>query len=105
MDTILNERARELYYEEPRNIELTRIAHLYAETGKPAYNGKSYSTEYFSEDNFYYDRIMEYTEFYNQGVQTRYGQSNTMSPYHVLSLRMRLIDRKSTPLHSSHVAT
>jgi len=91
MDTILNERARELYYEEPRNTELTRIAHLYAETGKPAYNGKSYSTENFSEDNFYYDRIMEYTEFYNQGVQTRYGQSYTMSPYHVLSRRMRLI--------------
>lgn len=84
MDIILNERAREFYYEEPRNTELTRIAFIYAETGKTAYNGKSYSTENFSEDNFYYDRIMNYTEFYNQGVQTRYGQSYTMSPYHVL---------------------
>ena len=31
---ILDERARELYYEEPRKSELTRIAFIYAKTGK-----------------------------------------------------------------------
>lgn len=82
--TILDERARELYWEEPRKTELTRMAYIFAMTGKTAYNGKSYNMESFSENNFWYDRIMEKTEFYNQGVRTRHGDEYTMSPYHVL---------------------
>lgn len=82
--TILDERARELYYEEPRNTELTRIAFILAETGRPAYNGKSYSLDNFHQDNFWYDRIMETTDFYNQGVRTIHGDEYTMSPYHAL---------------------
>ncbi len=82
--TVLDERARELYYEEPRNTELTRIAFIFAQTGKTAYNGKSYSLENFHENNFWYDRIMESTAFYNQGVITIHGDEYTMSPYHAL---------------------
>lgn len=82
--TILDERARELYYEEPRKTELTRISFIFAQTGKPAYNGKSYSLANFSEDNFFYDRVMEKNEFYNKGVSTIHGDQYTMSPYHVL---------------------
>ena len=84
MGAVLDERARELYYEEPRNTELTRIAYLYAKTGIPAYNGKTYKLENFSDENFYYDRIMEVTDYYNKGVFTRHGDTYTMSPYHVL---------------------
>ena len=50
----------------------------------PAYNGKSYSLETFSTDNFFYDRVMEKNEFYNKGVMTIHGDEYTMSPYHVL---------------------
>ncbi|WP_200974493.1 RagB/SusD family nutrient uptake outer membrane protein [Echinicola sp. 20G] len=82
--TVLDERARELYYEEPRKTELTRMSYLFAQTGKSAYNGKSYSEENFSEENFFYDRIMEKTDYYNKGVFTRHGDTYTMSPYHVL---------------------
>ena len=82
--TILDERARELYYEEPRKTELARIAFLFAQSGKAAYNGKTYSMANFSQDNFFYDRIMETTHFYNKGVSTRHGDHYTMSPYHVL---------------------
>jgi len=82
--TILDERARELYYEEPRKVELTRISYLFAMTGKAAYNGKTYTLANFSKDNFFYDRIMEKTEFYNKGVITNHGDKYTMSPYHVL---------------------
>ncbi|MCE7054514.1 RagB/SusD family nutrient uptake outer membrane protein [Algoriphagus sp. AGSA1] len=82
--TILDERARELYYEEPRKTELTRIARIFAMTGKTAYNGKSYNEADFSKNNFYYDRIMEKTDYYNKGVFTRHGDTYTMSPYHVL---------------------
>ncbi|WP_161888722.1 RagB/SusD family nutrient uptake outer membrane protein [Pontibacter russatus] len=82
--TILDERARELYYEEPRKTELTRMSYIFAMTGKPAYNGKSYNLENFSQDNFFYDRVMEKNEFYNKGVMTIHGDEYTMSPYHVL---------------------
>ena len=82
--TILDERARELYYEEPRNTELTRIAFIFAQTGKTAYNGKTYSLNNFHENNFWFDRIMETTHFYNKGVKTIHGDEYTMSPYHVL---------------------
>ncbi len=81
---ILDERARELYYEEPRKVELTRIAYIFAQTGQAAYNGKTYSLDNFSQDNFFYDRIMEKTDFYNKGVVTNHGDRYTMSPYHVL---------------------
>lgn len=82
--TILDERARELYYEEPRKTELTRIAYIFAQTGKPSYTGKVYKMDNFSEDNFFYDRIMESTDFYNKGVKTISNVEFTMSPYHVL---------------------
>ncbi|SEI62538.1 Starch-binding associating with outer membrane [Dyadobacter koreensis] len=82
--TILDERARELYYEEPRKTELTRIAYILAQTGKAAYNGKTYSLATFSDNNFFYDRVMEKSNFYNKGVKTRHGDEYTMSPYHVL---------------------
>tara|TARA_R110000744_G_scaffold62280_1_gene128521 strand:+ start:1901 stop:3748 length:1848 start_codon:yes stop_codon:yes gene_type:complete len=84
IDYILDERARELYYEENRKTELTRIAYIFAKTGKTAYNGKTYSLANFSTDNFWYDRIMEVTDFYNLGVKTIHGDEYTMSPYHVL---------------------
>ncbi|PZX54180.1 RagB/SusD family nutrient uptake outer membrane protein [Algoriphagus chordae] len=82
--TVLDERARELYYEEPRKTELTRMARIFAMTGKTAYNGKSYSEADFSQNNFFYDRIMEVTDYYNKGVFTRHGDTYTLSPYHVL---------------------
>ncbi|MCE4563432.1 RagB/SusD family nutrient uptake outer membrane protein [Maribellus sp. CM-23] len=81
--TILDERARELFWEEPRKTELNRIAFLFAQEGK-AYRGKTYSIQDFGENNFYYDRVMEYTDFYNKGVRANNGQEYTMSPYHVL---------------------
>jgi hypothetical protein len=82
--TILDERARELFYEEPRKTELTRIAYILAMTGKPAYNGKTYSMTNFSENNFFFDRVMEKNIFYQRGIKTNFGVTYTLSPYHVL---------------------
>ncbi len=81
---ILDERARELFWEEPRKTELTRVAYLFARTPGKSYRGKSYSKAEFGTKNFYYDRIMEYTNFYNKGVKANNGQEYTMSPFHVL---------------------
>jgi len=81
--TILDERARELYYEEPRKTELTRIAYQMAKSGK-SYNGKSYSLTDFSKANFFYDRVMEKNVFYRTNTKNVRGDAYTMSAYHVL---------------------
>lgn len=82
--TILDERARELFYEEPRKTELTRMSFLFAMTKKAAENGKTYSLERFSEDNYLYDRVMAKNNFYRQGILTNHADKYTISPYHVL---------------------
>lgn len=84
MATILDERARELFFEENRKTELTRISYLFAKTGKAAENGKTYSLDRFSESNYLYDRVIAKNNFYRDGVLTNYGTKYTISPYHVL---------------------
>lgn len=80
---ILDERARELYYEEARKTELTRIAFIFAKTGK-AYNGKTYNAQSFHTANFWYDRVMEKNIFYRLNVKNVRGDAYTISPYHAL---------------------
>lgn len=81
--TILDERARELYYEEPRRTELTRMAFIFAKTGKTCYNGKTYSLNNFSENNFWYDRIIEKNKFYRDQVRAPF-YNYRMAPWIVL---------------------
>jgi starch-binding outer membrane protein, SusD/RagB family len=83
ISTVLDERARELYWEEPRKTELNRVAFIFAKTGKP-FKGKTYSLATFGSNNFYYDWIMEKNNFYRQGIVANNGQKYTISPYHVL---------------------
>ncbi len=69
IDVIMDERARELYYEEPRKTELTRVAFIYAMTGKTAANGKSYNLTTFHQDNYWHDRVLEKNVFYRDEVR------------------------------------
>lgn len=80
---ILDERARELYWEEPRKTELTRIAYQMAKSGK-AYNGKTYSVNDFSKANFFFDRVIDKNIFYQTKAKNVRGDAYTMSAYHVL---------------------
>ena len=78
LEDILDERARELFLEDHRKTELTRIAFLKAEKGIDGY-----SLDNFSEKNWYYDRMMEKNNFF----ATEYYYSTNafiMKPYHVL---------------------
>lgn len=78
LDDILDERGRELFLEEHRKVELTRIAFLKAQLGIDGY-----SLDNFSEKNWYYDRMMEKNNFF----ATKYFYSTNayvMHPYHVL---------------------
>ncbi|GAB3359166.1 hypothetical protein GCM10027566_24520 [Arachidicoccus ginsenosidivorans] len=81
--TILDERARELYYEEERKVELTRIAYIFAQLGK-SYKGHTYSKTSFSTSNFWYDRVMECNNFYRNNTVTPHGDMYKISPYQVL---------------------
>jgi hypothetical protein len=76
---ILDERARELFAEEFRKSELTRIAYIMAEK-----NMNGYSLENFSQKNFWYDRIMDKNAFYRAGNILWGTNIFKMSPYHVL---------------------
>lgn len=78
LEQILDERARELFLEDHRKTELTRIAYLKAKLG-----ADGYSLENFSEKNWYYDRIMEKNNFFKE--QYFYDTNAfVMEPYHVL---------------------
>ena len=81
--TILDERARELFYEEPRKTEITRIAFIYAQSGIACYNGKTYSLNNFSEDNFWYDRVIEKNYFYRENIVAPH-YTYTAAPWIVL---------------------
>lgn len=79
IDYILDERARELFAEEFRKTELTRIAYIMAEKGL---NG--YSMDHFSEKNYWYDRTMEKNEFYRAGNILWGTNIYKLSAFHVL---------------------
>jgi hypothetical protein len=83
LGTVLDERARELYWEEPRKTELTRMAYIFAKTGTP-YNGKTYTSANFSTANFFYDRVLEKNDFYRKNIMTVHSDMYKMSPYHIL---------------------
>ena len=77
---ILDERARELFAEEFRKSEITRIAFIMAEKGV---NG--YSLQDFSKKNFWYDHVMEKNEFYKADGKILWGPNvYKISPFHVL---------------------
>lgn len=93
---ILDERARELYYEENRHIELTRISYMYAKTGKTCeVFGRSYRLENLSGPggtgsnikqegiNFWYDWVTSRNNFYNKGVKHKWAEYK-ISVHHIL---------------------
>ncbi len=71
---IMNERARELYWEEWRNVELTRVSLCLARSGQPDEWGNTYSLDNFDKQSgtestggsYWYQRIVHYS-MYNKG--------------------------------------
>ncbi len=94
---ILAERARELYYEECRHIELVRISYIYAKTDKPCevFGGRVYKLDNFSGPggtgsnvkepgyNFWYDWMMTVNNFFRDGTEVANGKYR-ISVHHVL---------------------
>ncbi len=78
LEFILDERARELYLEEPRHSELVRIAFMMAKA-----NQNGYSLDQFSNKNFYFDQVMKYNKTYEQKISLLNNVAN-MAPFHAL---------------------
>jgi hypothetical protein len=75
---ILDERARELFAEEPRHSELVRISYILAKS-----NLGGYSLSNFSTKNFFFDRVMKYNNTYEKKIQLL-GNTANLAPFHVL---------------------
>lgn len=78
MDLIFNERARELFAEEPRHSELVRVSFMFA-----AQNKNGYSLSSISEKNYFYDRVKRYNPTYDQKIELL-GNVANMAPFHML---------------------
>ncbi|MEP7258719.1 MAG: RagB/SusD family nutrient uptake outer membrane protein [Flavitalea sp.] len=78
IDYIMDERARELFAEEPRHSELIRVSYIMAKSGL-----EGYTLDNFSENNYYYDRVMRDNILYTQKV-SRLGNVANISPFHAL---------------------
>jgi hypothetical protein len=71
---IMNERARELYWEEWRNVELKRVSLCLARSGRPDEWGNTYTLDNFDKQSgtgpaggsYWYQRIVHYS-LYNRG--------------------------------------
>jgi len=77
IDYIMDERARELFSEEPRHNELTRVSYILAQN-----NLGGYTKENFSKHNYYYDRVIQRNIFFRTNYY--YGGTYRISPWHVL---------------------
>jgi hypothetical protein len=77
IDDVLDERARELFLEEYRCIELTRISYIMA-----SLNMNGYSLETISQKNYYHDRVIEYNQFYRTNYVYQ-GYYYRIEPYHI----------------------
>lgn len=93
---ILNERARELFYEEGRHSEIVRIAYIFAKTGKPCevFGGRTYKLDNFAGPggvgsnvkqegyNFWWDWVNSRNNFYNKVGHSK--NNYKISVHHVL---------------------
>lgn len=83
MGVVMDERARELYMEEWRRVELSRVSYIFALTGQTDEFGQTYKEETISDNSYWWQRICKYNNFYNSGTKTRSNVKYTISPYHI----------------------
>lgn len=83
MGVVMDERARELYMEEWRRVELGRVSYIFAITGQTDEFGQTYTEETISDNSYWWQRVKKYNNFYNSGIKTRSNVEYTISPYHI----------------------
>lgn len=80
---IVNERARELYMEEWRHMELSRISYSLALSNKADEWGNTYQVDNLSNDNYWYQRIQHYNDYYNKNKVTVRNRKYTIAPHNI----------------------
>lgn len=80
---IVNERARELYMEEWRHMELSRISYSLALSNKADEWGNTYQLNNLSDNNYWYQRIQHYNDYYNKNKVTVRNRSYTIAPHNI----------------------
>lgn len=84
IDEIADERARELYMEEWRFTELSRMSYCLALSGKPDNEGKTYDVNRLYEDSFWWHRICQKNNYYNRpDAPTVKGRHYTMARHNI----------------------
>jgi hypothetical protein len=81
---IVNERARELYMEEWRHMELSRISYSLALSNKTDEWGKTYNVKNLSNDSYWYQRIQHYSDYYNKNKVSVRNRSYAIAPNNIL---------------------
>jgi len=81
---IINERARELYMEEWRHMELSRISYSLALSNKTDEWGKTYNVKNLSNDSYWYQRIQHYNDYYNKNKVSVRNRSYAIAPNNIL---------------------
>ena len=79
IDYLFDERARELYTEEPRHSEMVRVSYILA-----SLNLDGYTLANFTGKNWYYDRVMRLNYHYQEPRFQWFGNTAAMDPYHIL---------------------
>jgi hypothetical protein len=79
IDYIFDERARELYAEEPRHSEMVRVSNIMAKLNLGGYN-----LENISQKSWWYDRVMQYNDIYDtpEGTWWR-SQTPRIQPFNI----------------------
>ena len=84
IDDIMDERARELVFEEWRFTELNRVSLAMCYSGKADNEGKTYTKENLSQDSFWWHRICKYNNYYNKSDKVNIkGRLYTMGAHNV----------------------
>lgn len=79
IDYIFDERARELYAEEPRHSEMVRVSNIMAKL-----NLGGYSLSTLSQKSWWYDRVMQYNDLYSRPAGTWWrSQTPSIKPYNI----------------------
>jgi hypothetical protein len=80
---IVNERARELWMEEWRHMELSRISYSLALSGKADEWGNTYTVNNQSVNSYWFQRIQHYNDFYNKNKVEVKGRKYTMAAWNI----------------------
>lgn len=80
---IMDERARELYMEEWRHAELSRVSYCLALSGKADEWGNTYEADKLSDRSYWYERVSRYNNYYNKDMVTVKDRKYTIAPHNI----------------------